>query len=1425
MADVESVLNKLTDRGVIVEPLHLKNEFMQKEDEEHVYRTVAIPLWGWVNDRNYIRVPITPYRIGAKAWVDYVQTQHVNPLVFMLQLMMLLMESTSLEGGFTCNINAQTNPKEYHEICVITAKTLKGLATKDEWKRRREHVFTNSKVDLKFTHDVGYEKMVLDAQKKKKKTTKKKKKKQEKKKTTKKKKQGKKRKLTEKDTVDSRFVEFNMDFVRFSNVGGNVAFIEEEVQDNEEENEEEENNEEENEEEEDEEEENNEEEEVHIEKPPYFGPEEAVDKISMTITEIPHEDDESLIMGLLVFFIIRDPAINPGVFYEHCMENLNMRKIRKVRAQTAMLKPEMFPDYENFMLSFLPAGNRTTLETYTQCIQLLYPDFVTQHYTWVGQFLDRVVINADTPAHIWNLLTPEFAIQNLRDANGSSRILRRASNWVNRKEGLVTFPQEGARTWKPRHMAVLWYSPIHLGFSNHFFPFVDMNSDFLQSLSAGVNMTDYLNGSTDGQPKENKKLTKIEQLLSRNALVLKKSIAAQRSLGYETSNEFIYANREASVVYSCVDSYYPEQHYADTLVEVQTLVARYGQRWREFLDDDLKQHVEECELYNSILNKAQDSLTERFCSIVKLDENVEALNISDPLRRMVEWYQKVHETKLPHMSRPYACYDPDLDPFGNTMLQHLFIFTRFAQILQPIICLLSEGLFSCYDAFQEELSYHQMIHGRYDVGKTYTAINILRNFSTIPGTITEQPMSTKAADTTHKHSHDEIVVTDECPDWIVNEAEARKNRDLVNKEKVKMTRGQLVQKTFLWLELPGGRRVRWNEDVTTDHKKACVFVTNEALESKKALSSRMHRLIMKQPNVSASEMDGYVDETLKTDTKMWLHINQFMSAMSKKLACVGGIRPEVEMKLFKEISSRVVKYLTQHNAIGNEAGQRSLEIMKPFLRQLVYKMAIRYAFDFEWSENYERKFSLEQLRAIQPFLYVTVSQIWFVWTACASEWINDDYCNVLQAMLAETSCEWKEGDTCYSVYERDTKDSVKFKTFENRYYEKSDIVQDKFKIDLNYMVLEGSEDNIAQRVSQHTNPKLEPDQVKSIFKRLSEIQKRPEKCGYEPQLKGTLARWHKWVESGGQMVKETGNGCPKNFLYNNPNWHEFRGEDDIPRLSEGATLSVIDRSDILKKKIYFLPNVAHFFKQQMIIDALSYATICASTQPGKYLLGFPAVGHTTRLDIHPWRRQQLDDFMKECDVQMGFELQRDGSWKSKNPHAVSRREGIILNRCAALSDEDIKMATAVPFAPKPVGDTSWKTKYTDGANAMSKNREIVYDLDVLSAQRQHMRCGRPLDEPVRTPQWIKEKTGNKSFDIDYPCDEVHTRSKLEDMWNNSVGSNPGYKSEALEEIEKTKHMSRKEYQVYLAQKQRGQNRVGQHQEKRPRIYVDERTNN
>jgi len=262
----------------------------------------------------------------------------------------------------------------------------------------------------------------------------------------------------------------------------------------------------------------------------------------------------------------------------------------------------------------------------------------------------------------------------------------------------------------------------------------------------------------------------------------------------------------------------------------------------------------------------------------------------------------------------------------------------------------------------------------------------------------------------------------------------------------------------------------------------------------------------------------------------------------------------------------------------------------------------------------------------------------------------------------------------------------------------------------------------------------------------------------------------------------------------------------------------------MKKKLYFLPNVSHYFKQKMIIDALSYATICASTPPGKFLLGFPALGHTTRLDIHPWRRGQLDDFMKECDEQMGFSLQLDGSWKSHNPHAVSRRDGIILNRCAALSDEDIKIATAVPFAPKPVGDNSWIEKYKDGANAMSKNREIVYDLDALSAQRQHMRCGRPLDEPVRTPQWIKEKTGNKSFDIDYPCDEAQSRSKMEDMWGNSVGSHAGFKSAALDDIEKTKHMSRKEYQAHLAQQQRAQNRGMQVQERRTRTSINDRIN-
>lgn len=1394
MADPETVLAQLGGAEPLVEPLYLKENGQSQTSIQHAYRLVSIPACGWIQSDQYD--PRTPFRPGAQSWAEHVQDMGVNAILFVMQLMILYMESLEcpeVGGGYRCTIDSKSNPELYQQVCVSVARVLLGIGKKHDFKNKQTYTVTDYAVNLEFMHDIAHQKEVL--RQKQRKVQKKPKKQQEK----------KKKKSIPGLGLRSRILS------RFDSIGINLTWFRraeatrQDVMmptDQEEE-------------EEEEKEEEVEEQEVageEIKKTPYVGPDGEVDKIYMTITEIPHQTDSHEIMGMMINFVIMDPSINPGYFFNLVEKNLKQRSMKNKRFHS-----ELFSQYEKHMMSPHPAGNRTTHATYARIVQDIQPDFVRQHHSGnLHHFLTHLDPLKDSPAHIFNLFTPEFAIEFLKKAGGDPFVLGNASNWIDRATGLFKFPQ-GVRSWIIPRNSCLWYHPEKLGFINTYFPFIDLSSDFLRALCSGTNMRNFLNGASDDIVAKH---SKMEQMLSNDIVVLKRALLSQRSLGYETRNELLYANRESEVIYGFVNEHYPAHHIRETLRTVQELKSEHGVRWRNHLEVEDERRIEEYELYSQILNTTQDALTNRFCNIVQLDGHVDGLMISEPLKAMLRWYQGIHQRKLPHMSRPFVCIDPDLDTFGNTMLVQLFIYTRYAKILQPLICLLSEGLFSAYDAFMEELSYHMMIHGRYDVGKTFTAITTLRNFTCIPGTTSEYSLATKAADTTQKHSYDEIVAMDECPNWLVDDDEAKRNPELVNKEKVKMTRGQLVQKTFVFIDLPSGRRLRWSEDITTDHKKACVFVTNLPPDSKKALSSRTYRVIMKQSNMTPAEMKGLVDQLSKSDTKLWLHINQFLSCMSKKLAMVGGILPEVELDLFDEVSVRVIHWLKEHKAIGSDGGPRSLEIVKPYLRQLVYKMAIRYAFDFEWSENYEKKFSLEQLRAIQPFLYVTVSQIWWAWTACASEWINTDVSNVLRAMRIVSRCDWQPEDTPYKVFERDVSNRIQFRTRLNEFHDigsNSGVSQDdRHILDLNYLVLEGTEDNIAQRVSEHTNPMMTAEQVKGIFKMLSQTQKTPHRNGYTVQPKATCEKWHKYLDDD-LTTKRKGGECPKLYLKINENFDDFRAESDIPSLGPDATLPIVDRCDVGKKRLYFMPGMERQFQQELIVEALRYATMCYSFRPGKILLGFTERDNTTRLTVHTADPQDIEACCREMDEQVGFAKQHNGAWKSNNPYAISRSQGIPLNRCGAFSVVDQSIATAAPFAPQPTGDNAWKEKYVEGIKPMSVSQEIIEDLDVESAIRRHLRCGRPLWEDVRTPQWIAQQTGPASLGIDYPWDEIEARRKLEEKWQVANTAIQTKKSNKL--FDERSKMSRKDRQALLLRQQqqpRPQNAGAPHG-KKPRI--------
>jgi hypothetical protein len=595
METTEAILSQIAKPEHIVEPLNLKEKYQDNKDEDYVYRTVHIPLWGWLPmGADWERPPLTPYRLGANSWKDYYQTDSVNPLVFMVQFMMLLLENAKLEGGFVCNVDPDGQPEEYKQVCIAMAKTLTGAAKKPDWDLREKYVERTHRVDLRFMHDVAYEKLVVAKQKSdaKKKQSLAQRKNKPKKTTAKKPK--KKTKMTYATVVNDMLKEIgfkDMNFVPFSNHGKEITFYPEggeedeeadaseaqEVDDEEAEREDREGVE--------EGEEGEDDIRNQIPKTPYKGPPRRVDKVSMAITEIPYAEDEEQIMGMMVTFIIRDPQVNAGLFYKHCMENLAYRSVRKQKQYTSN-KQEMFPEYEDFMLSFWPAGNRTNLQTYGHIIQKCYPEFVNQYYRGdQGLFGDAMRLDADTHFHIYNLFTPEFAIQKLREAGGCPLVLGRASDWLDRDEGVAKFPSmEGVRTWKPQHMAAIWYTKEFQGFSGHYFPFVDMKSDFLRALCSGVHMAEFLSGASD---MSKLKKSRMDKALEDDMLVLKSFINSKRDgLDYETNNEIIHAAYEADYINGLVKEYFPELHYHDTLHEVQELVKKYGLQWRAQLELD-----------------------------------------------------------------------------------------------------------------------------------------------------------------------------------------------------------------------------------------------------------------------------------------------------------------------------------------------------------------------------------------------------------------------------------------------------------------------------------------------------------------------------------------------------------------------------------------------------------------------------------------------------------------------------------------------------------------------------------------------------------------------------------------------------------------------------------------------------------------------
>lgn len=1139
-------------------------------------------------------------------------------------------------------------------------------------------------------------------------------------------------------------------------------------------------------------------------------------KVLFTVTPVlsdgavPGERDVAGVVGLYCRFLVRDPAMNPGEFVQKVITNAKQRSQRKRmggRDAARAAHQEMFPHYTRLYSSFHPAGDAMTMAMYISVAQQLSPDLRDRSYLeWGGQ---PDIQNASHEMHPVNLLTPEQAMRDM-ESRETVGLNFRINEWWNAEQKCARYPlPQDAATYVYHPSATFWYHDSRVGLYEQWFPHVQNDSNLLSEIMAGANLERFVDDAEVVEEARQRARTEFEDLrlfLRDNWDVERSRVLNSTLVTYRTSNEFVHRAAEAAVINKRIGREFPA-HAVTTLAHVTALRERESQwraaagtvateRWlrdhtpeRELrnlefgplpyddlmarlgADEPLEKRVADYDRYCILFNKTQEACNNSFVTLWQTEGNVERLPVSEPVRAMLRWYNNTRD-KLPHMTRQFVMWDPELGIFGNSTLRMLKFYTCVGRALQPIVCLLGEGLFTAYRWSPGKLAFNQLIHGRYDVGKTFLAITTLLELTTIPKTVEQYTSQTAAADTTMRHVYDAIIASDEVAPWKVSEMEAAKKPELVNKEKVKLTARQVGHKVFVNETGPNGEPIRWTKLVTTDHYAALVEVTNAVVEAMSPLASRYYRCTIAQPNMPARKLRGYLGDGIAADTRLHFQMGQFLAAaVWKAIQC--GAMLEPNMQLFYDLSNRIIDTLIKERSTDKDTGDRKMEIMTPYAMQCVVRYAIHCCYDMPGGENYNKPFRAEDVRNVQPYLYCTEEIVWWVWSTLSSSWIEENNSSVVEAACKVAQIDWPAGASPYAVYEMDTEGRIPWRLRDNPRFEgraRADANGDEKLVDLQYIELRGTIETICQDIADRTrNPRLSAVDVEGILNMLKTHQVLLPGGGFLPQPRNTLERWHKYTvaptlngdgdwEGGQKNVDHSGNTMPMEYRAHNPNTTEFRTEADMPRYQRGTRLPAVDMSEYRARgRIYIMPHIAEAFRNDRILSALRVATTCKTSRPGKMMLGMPDPDNSLHLQVMTRSADYIRGLVERADEALGY---RNGRWVGgecpMDERPVPLSTGISFERHGVIDTSDSRFFTQAPAVP--VRDDNWQERNRREITNMNRPRVVCSDLDMESARQQHVRIGRPLDEPVRTPQWIEDRMRREcehlgldyTADMDYP---------------------------------------------------------------------------
>jgi len=819
-------------------------------------------------------------------------------------------------------------------------------------------------------------------------------------------------------------------------------------------------------------------------------------KVELAVMPVPSAHDPDYIQAYLCTFLVYDPLFNPGEIVHKLFEVQKQRDVAAVRTgRFASRWTDPFQRYEPLKKLF-PAFNMDRDEYLNICAAFLGKQRFERAEYWNSK-ADRFdgVHNRLHPSKVCNM---SVACRMMAEAGCDVRYLNASGYWD---------PERQTFQWPSCTNDVFiytpdafnkWYNKRYIGLMEQNFPGRSFTDSILSFQFKNENLMKLYMESTEDPILSDQERQYIihehmEQL--RNSPMGDPVINRNRileQLGYTTSkfpvdNSMIRLWLAREELEPKIEAFRP----AD-LVALKKEYEREKRKGQRALDTFKQtQRYIEWRRYQRLLNRLRLDFTNELETLCQKEGGREYLGISDALKSMLEWYEKNFiaydqgQRKERSFTRDLKLIDKDMSFFGNSMIRNQEIMVQYFKVMQPVVSLMVEHAYCIYDWEPGRLKFHLMVHGKKASGKTRNVLKIPKKCS-IPGTITDVAHQTDMVKFTDTQMYDRIEFHDETDARYTDAKEAAKTprwRDLM---KQALQAGMSQSEVYVGTD--NGRR-HFREFITIQNL-LMICVTNKELSDPEALSNRfIQKTVGTLKDVNANLYNWETTEQGERSAKLQMQMLQFFSAWVKKARMVGAIC-SYDLSVWDFVFNGVIERLKERG-LEFEGEPRIKEKLDNVVKQYVTHMAQHYVYDIEGvSPYYGQHFDVSHMREIQRHLVADMETCGFALTMFPEELMDTDAFVIFSAIPRIFGLKWHKGMSMLDLFRLDIHNKMDFRTrgrIQTQQYQhnRAPHTESGQKIDLNYIRLNGTWEEICKNIANNTFPqRLGANDVAGALSRL-----------------------------------------------------------------------------------------------------------------------------------------------------------------------------------------------------------------------------------------------------------------------------------------------------------------------------------------------------